>query len=176
MNNTTKRAWPSYERIHEITGYSRDTIERAIRQLIGSGYLFRERKAPITGGRALVHYGLRALHPSRIDRMISAAVEEFRRQRPAPEADPVINSGVGLTREKQRGQRLTPAFSPLLTPVFLSDRNPTNMNPFSLCPKLPFRTTASQGLNRRVARSTLRSLRPSGAIPGYPEQLEELCL
>ena len=133
MNNTTKRAWPSYERIHEITGYSRDTIERAIRQLIGSGYLFRERNAPITGGRALVHYGLRALHPSHIDRMISAAVEEFRRQRPAPEADPVKNSGVRLTQGNTAGSTADPSIFAASDPGIFVRQEPYKYEPvFSL--------------------------------------------
>ena len=133
MNNTTKRAWPSYERIHEITGYSRDTIERAIRQLIGSGYLFRERKAPITGGRALVHYGLRALHPSHIDRMISVAVEEFRRQRPAPEADPVKNSGVRLTQGNTAGSTADPSIFAASDPGIFVRQEPYKNEPvFSL--------------------------------------------
>ena len=162
MNNTTKRAWPSYERIHEITGYSRDTIERAIRQLIGSGYLFRERKAPITGGRALVHYGLRALHPSHIDRMISAAVQEFRRQRPAPEADPVKNSGVGLTQGKTAGSTADPGIFAVSDPGIFVRQEPDKYESVFSLSETPVSDQASQRLDRRVGRFTLRSLRPSG--------------
>ena len=170
MNNTTKRAWPSYERIHEITGYSRDTIERAIRQLIGSGYLFRERNAPITGGRALVHYGLRALHPSHIDRMISAAVEEFRRQRPAPEADPVINSGVGLTQGKTAGSAADPGIFAASDPGIFVRQEPDKYEPVFSLSETPVSDHGEPGpqpksrpvYTEEFARSTLRSLRPSG--------------
>lgn len=78
MNSQTMRAWPSYERISEITGYTHEAIERGIKNLIACGYIFRERRAPITGGRALVHYGLRAVSFQDIDDIIAAAVAQIR--------------------------------------------------------------------------------------------------
>lgn len=78
MNARIMRAWPSYKRISEIVGYTHETIERAIKNLIDCGYLFRERRAPITGGRALVHYGLKSMTFDDIEVVITAAVEHLR--------------------------------------------------------------------------------------------------
>ena len=80
MNASTQRAWPGYQQIHEITGHDVDTIERAIKRLKEAGYIFTERRSPITGGRALVHYGLMAVHPSHIDQIITMAVMDLRRR------------------------------------------------------------------------------------------------
>ena len=105
MNSQTKRAWPGYDRLAEISGYSTEVIDKSIRLLKKSGYIFTERKAPPAGGRALVHYGLAALHLSDVDQMISAAISKLRQEaeaKPKPtsprqiqrgEADPAKNTG-----------------------------------------------------------------------------------
>lgn len=93
MNSQAERAWPSYQKIAELTGYSEDVIDKSIRKLKRAGYIFTERRSPITGGRALVHYGLRAVHPRDIDQMIAAAVAELR-SRASNKTGPAENSGV----------------------------------------------------------------------------------
>ncbi|HML28722.1 MAG TPA: helix-turn-helix domain-containing protein, partial [Hyphomicrobium sp.] len=74
MNEKTRRAWPSYERISQIVGYTPEVIERAIKILLVCGYIFRDRHAPITGGRAVVHYGLGAVGFDDIEEVVTAAV------------------------------------------------------------------------------------------------------
>lgn len=129
MRATHKRAWPGYIQLREITGYSEDRIARAITRLKEVGYIFTERKAPPNGGRALVHYGLVTVRPSHIEDLVTAAVEEFRRNRLTPakttrseltqaktpgsekgstnawscEAHPGENNGVRLTQAKTMG-------------------------------------------------------------------------
>jgi hypothetical protein len=119
MNGRTKRAWPSYERIAEITGYSEDGIDRSIRNLKRAGYLFTERKAPITGGRALVHYGLSTVRLTDLNEMVTAAVIELRRSKTLQLADPARNSGVRLTPTKRAESKADPAvFRPSDPAVF----------------------------------------------------------
>ncbi|MEQ1710313.1 MAG: helix-turn-helix domain-containing protein [Hyphomicrobium sp.] len=129
MNGRNRRAWPSYARISEVTGYSTDTIERAIRQLRDGGYLFTERRSPITGGRALVHYGLGTIEPADIDRMIAAAVDALRRNEPCANADPGKNAGVRLTPAKMPGWRSDPGKSPASDPGILPPQEPFKNEP-----------------------------------------------
>ncbi len=120
MNNQVRRAWPSYARIAELTGYSPTSIEGAIRDLKAAGYVFTERKAPITGGRALVHYGLCSIEPSDIGEMVAAAVAELRRQ----QADPTKNSWVKPTQDKTNGSPPDPAVFGASDPAVLATQKP----------------------------------------------------
>ena len=89
MNAQCRRAWPGYQTIAQMTGYSEDVIDKSIRELERAGYIFRERKAPITGGRALVHYGLQEIRLDNYQRVITDVVLEMRRS-----SDPATESGV----------------------------------------------------------------------------------
>lgn len=124
MNSSCKRAWPGYDRIREVSGYSTETIERSIRELIDAGYIFTERKSPITGGRALVHYGLKAIEPKHIDEMITAAVNELRRRGDGRNADPVQNNGVKMTPYKKQGSQSDPVLLDASDPVLLNPQKP----------------------------------------------------
>lgn len=130
MNSQTKRAWPSYQTIAELTGYSEDVIDRSIRELKRAGYIFTERKAPITGGRALVHYGLGAIHPRDIDQMIAAAVEELRRSG-SQKSDPAKKSGVRakLTPPKTADPKADPAKFSTSDPAKFPPQEPYKKEP-----------------------------------------------
>lgn len=134
MNSTTGRAWPSYRRIAELTGYSEDSIERAIRELKATNYLFTERKAPPTGGRAVVQYGLGAICPNDIDEMLTAAVTavaDEMRQRERSNSDPGKKPGVrhGLTPPKMSGSETDPDFSIPSDPDFFPPQEPLAVEP-----------------------------------------------
>lgn len=130
MNAQTKRAWPGYQAIAALTGYSEDVIDKSIRALKRAGYLFTERRAPVTGGRALVHYGLGSIHPSDIDEMITAAVEELRR-RESTKADPAEKSGVraALTPPKIAGSKPHPAKFSASDPADFNRQKPSIEEP-----------------------------------------------
>ena len=129
MNSQIKRAWPSYKRISEITGYSEDVIDKSIRRLKVAGYLFTERRAPVTGGRALVHYGLAALHPSDIDSMISDAVSKLRRNAEAQSAHPAKKSGAKLTPPKRAKWVSDPAIFVPSDPAVIIPQEPSKEEP-----------------------------------------------
>ena len=94
MNASIQRAWPSYHQIGEITGYSAITIEHALRRLKDAGYIFSERCSPITGGRALVHYGLAHAPIALLNDVVTAAVQEYRAR---------LEGGTLLTHQKTIG-------------------------------------------------------------------------
>ena len=129
MNSTTGRAWPGYRRIAELTGYGVDSIERAIRELKAANYLFTERKAPPTGGRALVQYGLGPIYPNDIDEMltaaVTAAVDEIQR-RERGNFDPGKKPGArdGLTPAKISGSEADPDFFVPCDPDFFPRQEP----------------------------------------------------
>ena len=125
MNGQTKRAWPSYERIAEITGYSEDGIDRSIRNLKRAGYLFTERKAPITGGRALVHYGLSAVRLTDLNEMVTAAVIELRQSKIHQLSDPAVFSGVKLTPTTRADSKADPAVFRPSDPAVFHRQEPT---------------------------------------------------
>jgi hypothetical protein len=130
MNSQTKRAWPGYQTIADLTGYSEDVIDKSVRELKRAGYLFTERKSPITGGRALVHYGLGAIHPRDIDQMIAAAVEELRRSG-SQNSDPAKKSGVKakLAPPKTAGSKADPANFSASDPAKFSPQEPYKKEP-----------------------------------------------
>lgn len=80
QNESIGRAYPSYAKIQEITGYSSRTIETAILALKAGGYIFTERRAPFPGRRALTLYGLCQVRMIDIDAVVTAAVNEIKRQ------------------------------------------------------------------------------------------------
>ena len=55
-NIATLACFPSYERLKEITGYSKDTIVRAIRELEDKQALIVDRNHQGPRGRAVNHY------------------------------------------------------------------------------------------------------------------------
>lgn len=77
MNSKIKRAWPSYSSLAEVANVSEISVRRAITKLKALGYIFSERLAPVGGGRALTHYGLKTTRPSDIEAMISDAVKSL---------------------------------------------------------------------------------------------------
>lgn len=127
MHSDTRRAWPGYERISEITGYSYDTIERAIKRLKAKGYIFSERRSPISGGRALVHYGLNGIRPRDIDDMVTAAIMAMRAN--ADDAHPGKKSGVTSPRQKERGEISDPGVFAASDPGVFADSNPIRKEP-----------------------------------------------
>lgn len=129
MNDKTMRAWPSYELLAEVTGYTHDVIDRAIRKLKATGYLRTRRHAPITGGRALVHYGYGRIDAEFLDRLIADAVAQIK----ARKADTDKNVGVSLTPTKKSGSDdPTLTFSTVPDSDILSPQEPIrNRNPLS---------------------------------------------
>ena len=126
MHSETRRAWPGYERISEITGYSADRIERAIKRLKLAGYIFSDRRSPISGGRALVHYGLNGIRPRDIDDMVTAAILAMR----AKAAHPGEKNGVTSPRQKERGDNSDPGVFAASDPVVFADSNPIRNEPY----------------------------------------------
>lgn len=119
MNNTVRRAWPGYAMISEVSGYSQSSIESAVRELKSRGYLFSERRAPITGGRALVHYGLCSIGPADIDAQINVYLANWNRKR----AHYPENCGVGLTLGEIQGSASDPAnFNASDPPISLTQK------------------------------------------------------
>jgi len=129
MNDTTMRAWPGYDLLAEVTGYTYDVIDRSIRKLKATGYLRTKRHAPITGGRALVHYGYGRIDPEFLDNLIADAVAKIRERK----ADPDRKVRVSPTPTKKSGsESLTPTFSSLSDSDILSRQEPIrNRNPIS---------------------------------------------
>ncbi|CCB64064.1 hypothetical protein [Hyphomicrobium sp. MC1] len=129
MNDKTMRAWPGYDLLAEVTGYTYDVIDRSIRKLKATGYLRTKRHAPITGGRALVHYGYGRIDPEFLDHLIADAVAKINERK----ADPDQNVRVNPTPIKKSGsEKLTPTFSSLSDSDFLSRQEPIkNRNPIS---------------------------------------------
>ncbi|PPC84974.1 MAG: hypothetical protein CTY31_12295 [Hyphomicrobium sp.] len=129
MHSGTRRAWPGYERIAEITGYSFDRIERAIKRLKCAGYIFSQRRSPISGGRALVHYGLNGIRPRDVDDMVTAAILAMRGN--AEAAHPGKKSGVTSPRQKEQGDNSDPGVFTASDPGVFADSNPIRKEPFS---------------------------------------------
>ena len=77
MNGKIKRAWPSYCSLAEVADVSEIWVRRAITRLKALGYIFKEHHAPIGGGRALTHYGLKAVRPPDIEAIIPDAVNSL---------------------------------------------------------------------------------------------------
>lgn len=90
MNDKSKRAWPSYSRLAAVAGVSEISVRRAITRLKANSYIFTDRHAPISGGRAITHYGLKAIHPADIEAMISDAVKSLAASR-------TMQSAINLT-------------------------------------------------------------------------------
>ncbi len=145
MNSASQRAWPGYRKIGEITGYSDVAIERSIRQLKAAGYIFAQRRAPVSGGRAIVHYGLQRVRPSDIDEIVTAAVTEYRRtltrsKQPPPlaprchlkeDADPAQIDRVGeaLTRQVLIGSASDPTNFQAVDPTGSGRQEPNEFEP-----------------------------------------------
>lgn len=129
MNDQTMRAWPGYDLLAEVTGYTYDVIDRSIRKLKATGYLRTKRHAPITGGRALVHYGYGRIDPEFLDKLIADAVAKIRERK----ADPDQKVRVSPTPiKKSWSDSLTPTFSSPSDSDFLSRQEPIrNRNPIS---------------------------------------------
>lgn len=165
MNDKTMRAWPSYELLAEVTGYTHDVIDRAIRKLKATGYLRTRRHAPITGGRALVHYGYGRIDAEFLDRLIADAVAQIK----ARKADTDKNVGVSLTQTKKSGSDdPTLTFSSVPDSDFLSPQEPIkNRNPISAVFASAKRNAApkkAQAIDDEV-RPTKRKGRPTGKRP-----------
>ena len=171
MNDKTKRAWPSYRTIADLTGYGQDTIDRTIRQLKSAGYLFTERRAPIAGGRALVHYGLGAIQPQDIQDMVAAAIKELRR-RESGSADSAKKSGVSrkLTPPENAGSKADPAIFDASDSAILSPQEPLVDEPIS---------SVSEGhspdniIDGEIVDATWRLLRLGRQSPSKPHPLPE---
>ncbi len=86
LNSETGRAWPGFGIIADVSGLCTKTIQRSIAELKAAGFLFTERRSPITGGRALVHYGLTEVRMADIDEAVTAAVETLKAKRSEAEA------------------------------------------------------------------------------------------
>jgi hypothetical protein len=129
MNDKTMRAWPSYDLLAEVTGYTKDVIDRSIRKLKTTGYLRTQRHAPITGGRALVHYGYGKIDPGFLDQLIADAVAKIKAQK----ADYGQKVRVRPTPTKKSGsESLTPTFWSFSDSDILSRQEPIrNRNPIS---------------------------------------------
>ncbi|MBS0252608.1 MAG: hypothetical protein JSR78_16250 [Proteobacteria bacterium] len=129
MNDRIMRAWPGYDLLAEVTGYTYDVIDRSIRKLKATGYLRTKRHAPITGGRALVHYGYGRIDPEFLDNLIADAVAKIKERK----ADPDQKVRVSPTPTKKSGsEKLTPTFSSVSDSDFLSRQEPIrNRNPIS---------------------------------------------
>ncbi len=143
LSLTNQRAWPSYETIGAITGYSDDRIQKAIRQLKTCGYLFSERRAASPGSRAIVHYGLQAMHAEEREALITAYLAEYKRtgirskthpdqfkfEMVRPACDHGGNAAVGNSQScagasvKNNRSVPTNANPPALTNAFLPDSN-----------------------------------------------------
>lgn len=134
MNSQTQRAWPGYDRIAEITGYSKDVIERSIRELKKANYLHSERRARFDAlaspndRRALVHYGLCAVAPTDLDALVTDAVMKFRAARTAITAPshPCRKSGVRTnpTTVESHGSESHPCKSSQADPVNFPRQEP----------------------------------------------------
>lgn len=121
MNDKIMRAWPSYKLLAEVTGYTEDVIDRSIRKLKTTGYLRTARHRPITGGRALVHYGYGKIDPGFLDQLIEDAVAKIKLRK----ADSDQKVRVTLTPTKKSGSAgLTPTFSSLSDSDILSRQEP----------------------------------------------------
>jgi hypothetical protein len=121
MNDKTMRAWPSYDLLAEVTGYTYDVIDRSIRKLKATGYLRTRRHAPLTGGRALVHYAYGRIDPEFLDNLIADAVAKIKERK----ADPDQKVRVSATPIKKSGsESLTPTFSSLSDSDILSRQEP----------------------------------------------------
>lgn len=80
MNTGTRRAWPSYKLLAELTGLAEVSVRRSITSLKENGYIFTERKARRPGERAISHYGLRGIKSEDLDALVTAAVGEIRQR------------------------------------------------------------------------------------------------
>jgi hypothetical protein len=121
MNDKTMRAWPGYDLLAEVTGDSEDTIDRSIRKLKATSYLRTARHAPITGGRALVHYGYGKIDPGFLDNLIEDAVAKIKARR----ADSAQKVGVRPTPTKIPESDIpTPTFSSIPDSDILSPQEP----------------------------------------------------
>lgn len=86
MDSSSQRAWPSWATIQEVAGISERTMTEALQSLKAHGYVFTERRAPIGGGRAIVHYALGEVRIGDLDAVVTAAVTAYRDALPAPRA------------------------------------------------------------------------------------------
>lgn len=129
MNDKTMRAWPSYDLLAEVTGYTYDVIDRSIRKLKVAGYLRTKRHAPITGGRALVHYAYGRINAEFLDKLIADAVARIKERK--SDSDQKVR--VSATQIKKSGsESLTPTFSSVSDSDILSRQEPIrNRNPIS---------------------------------------------
>jgi hypothetical protein len=130
MNSKTLRAWPSYRAISEIVGYADEVIERAIKNLVRYGYIFRYRKALHRWERARVHYGLINVSFDDIEHVIAAAVAQIRKNEEHKSGHarliPTRKSGLGTARPpiKKSGSAPDPAQKIASDPDVLVVSNP----------------------------------------------------